>query len=314
VTAPSPAARPRLVVGHDGSNAADAALRWALERAVARGWAVDAVRSWDLPLTAWLNPVPPSSEDLRAVEKTALTALEDAVGAARAAVPGAGALDARLSAPRGRASRALAEHSPGAALVVVGRRGAGGIRQLLGATSTAVLRAARCPVALVPPAPPTGSRVVVGVDGSARAQQALDWAAADAAATGSALEVVLAWQIATLHDQVREELAVVPPLSAYERRAQEIADAAARRAVERTGLSPAAVTARVVHAHAARALLDAAADAALLVVGSRGLGGFAGLALGSTSDQVSRHAPCPVVVVRDSAEPVEDDPPGEPDA
>jgi nucleotide-binding universal stress UspA family protein len=61
-----------------------------------------------------------------------------------------------------------------------------------------------------------------------------------------------------------------------------------------------------VHRPGAQALLDAADGAALVVVGSRGRGGFAGLVLGSTSEQVSRHAPCAVVVVRGTADATEE--------
>lgn len=298
-----------VLVGHDGSDRADAALRWAVTTAAEHGLPVDVVRVWDLDLGAFLTPAPPTAEDLTAVDKAALGAVEDAVERARAAVPGADAT-VRARTAQGHAARVLSEASAEAALLVVGRRGSGVLRQRLGSTAGALLRSARCPVAVVPaaePAPPTAP-VVVGWDGSAAARPALAWAAEHAAASGRPLTVLLGWQIMTLHGHVAHDPAVTPPLSAYE--AEAAAEAAAGAALARElaagRLPDGAVTARAVHRPAARALLEAAEDAAVLVVGSRGRGGFAGLVLGSTSDQVSRHAPCPVVVVRGGEDDVED--------
>jgi nucleotide-binding universal stress UspA family protein len=213
-----------------------------------------------------------------------------------------------VRAERGKPARVLAAASEGAALLVVGRRGAGAVRQLLGSTSTAALRAARCPVAVVPASEPATGTIVVGWDGSAPSQRAVAWAAEEAAARAAVLEVVVGWQVTTLHSAVPHDLGYVPPLSAYEELAATEAEAGVALARESTGgrLPADQVRARPMHRLAARALLEAADGAALVVVGSRGRGGFAGLVLGSTSDQVARHASCPVVVVRRESDPVED--------
>jgi nucleotide-binding universal stress UspA family protein len=71
-----------------------------------------------------------------------------------------------------------------------------------------------------------------------------------------------------------------------------------RNAVEAVGASPESVTERTVQGHPAQALVDASDGAELLVVGSRGHGGFTGMLLGSVSGQVLAHARCPTVIVR----------------
>lgn len=136
-------------------------------------------------------------------------------------------------------------------------------------------------------------RIVVGVDGSDNAGAALTWAVEHASGRDAELEVVLAWM-----EPVSGGIAgamVMPDVSslrdAHQAELDRIVDAVRRDA---TDLS---ISGRLVHGAASSALRDAAADADLLVVGSRGHGGFAGLLLGSVSHQVVSHAPCPVVVV-----------------
>jgi nucleotide-binding universal stress UspA family protein len=138
--------------------------------------------------------------------------------------------------------------------------------------------------------------VVVGHDGSGCAQEALEWAAALAERADWPLHVVRAWRIATAPQPPTWEPGYVPPVSDYEKavRVDLESDVAAVLGAERARQ----VTYHVVHAAPVRALIDAAEGADVLVVGARGRGGFAGLLLGSVSDQVTHHAPCPVTVVR----------------
>ena len=132
-------------------------------------------------------------------------------------------------------------------------------------------------------------RVVVGVDGSERSRRALAWAAEEAAIRDVGLDVVLAWTL--LSQPGREQ-----PKPDY-------GDADARAVLERLvgdtlgDDRPPVVVLSPINELAARALIDASDDAALIVVGSRGLGGFRELLLGSVSAQVVRHAKCPVVVI-----------------
>lgn len=139
-------------------------------------------------------------------------------------------------------------------------------------------------------------RIVVGVDGSDGARAALAWGLDEARLRGAAVDVVHAWHAPA---------PVVPgPYGAGPAVDDEMADSA-RVAAERVlehQLQAADTTGVEVEpllpsASASDALIDIARGADLLVVGTRGRGGFAGLLLGSVSQQISHHAPCPVVIV-----------------
>ena len=139
--------------------------------------------------------------------------------------------------------------------------------------------------------PAPAPRIVVGVDGSAPAEKALEWAVAEATRSGGSLHLVSAWLYPMAYS-----FAFTSTVPAVRHKAQETVDGAAARARE---AAPAlTVTAEVMEQAAGPALVAAAADADLLVVGSRGIGGFEGLLLGSVSQYCARHAPCSVVVVR----------------
>lgn len=137
--------------------------------------------------------------------------------------------------------------------------------------------------------------VVVGVDGSACAGAALEFAAREAALRGARLRIVSAWEIIS-------PLAPVGPyptvaVYGFKEQAESAVQVALARAAE---LEPTVATeGTVVQGQPAHVLIKGAQDATLLVVGSRGRGGFASLLLGSVSQQVVHHAPCPVTVVRD---------------
>lgn len=140
-------------------------------------------------------------------------------------------------------------------------------------------------------------KIVVGVDGSEASTEALRFAVEEARLRGATLKVVHAW------DFPYSAVAVAGYLPQADGRLFEELREAAERLLdgaltgveaETEGIS---IERAVIEAPAPRALVDAAEDADLLVVGSRGLGGFAGLLLGSVSQQCAHHAPCPVVIV-----------------
>jgi nucleotide-binding universal stress UspA family protein len=140
--------------------------------------------------------------------------------------------------------------------------------------------------------------IVVGHDGSKSAQEALTWAGKLACRTDIDLHVVRAWAIVSAPQPPTWEPGYVPPLSDWEQAVHEEVKAH----VTAAGLDPAVrVTCHVVHKPPVEGLMTAAQGAHLLILGARGRGGFRGLLLGSVSDQLVHHAPCPVTVVRTGA-------------
>lgn len=137
-------------------------------------------------------------------------------------------------------------------------------------------------------------RLLVGVDGSAGSVIALRRAAAMAAAMGGTVRVVTCWAFPVL--VAAEQPLPGDLLEQGAQQAQEEALAAAFGEHRPPGIETA-----VVQGGAARVLIDESAEADLVVVGSRGHGGFAGLLLGSVSTACAEHAHCDVLVVRDAA-------------
>ncbi len=135
--------------------------------------------------------------------------------------------------------------------------------------------------------------IVVGVDGSEAGAAALRFAADEARARGARLRVVTAWHIPPMA-YAGAGFAVMPGLDTELRKqAEKVAD----EAVASVG-DDVAVDRVVRQGHPATVLLEAAQDADLLVVGSRGLGGFRGLLLGSVSIECAHRATCPITIVR----------------
>lgn len=145
-------------------------------------------------------------------------------------------------------------------------------------------------------------RIVVGLDGSEESLDALRIARQEAVLRGCDLDVVMAWDYLD-QSGIPEDVPFDPHYS------QEQAQARVEElvAIAITDLD-APVVARAVCDHAASALIDAGDGAELLVVGARGTGGFLGLRLGSVSQKVLTHAPCPVLIVRPGAAPGQNGP------
>lgn len=149
--------------------------------------------------------------------------------------------------------------------------------------------------------------IVVGHDGSRHADRALRWAAEWAHRTGLRLHVVRTWVLSSAPRPHSWHPTYVPPMTDYEEAVREALEEDVR-ALELP--ADIVVSCHVVHGSPARRLVEVSVHADLLAVSSRGRGGFAGLVMGSTTDQVVRHAHCPVVVVRARAlddEPAEAD-------
>jgi nucleotide-binding universal stress UspA family protein len=135
--------------------------------------------------------------------------------------------------------------------------------------------------------------ITVGMDGSEGGSAALRWAAAEARLRGARLRVVHAWSIPAM------AYGFVPPVSFQDDLGGAAAEGLSKwldaAGTELEGIEVERLTGE---GNAATVLTDAAADSELLVVGSRGLGDFRELLLGSVSHQCAQRAPCPVVIIR----------------
>ncbi|HLQ57475.1 MAG TPA: universal stress protein [Streptosporangiaceae bacterium] len=138
--------------------------------------------------------------------------------------------------------------------------------------------------------------IVVGVDGSEHSQLALEWAMKEAALRHAPLTVLTVHQVAGSYWSGTPT--IYPADQPEVEKVREAAEAAAQEAAGRLAAQPASVITRAVSGLPAMELINASHDADLVVVGSRGGGGFGSLLMGSVSNQVVNHAACPVVVVR----------------
>lgn len=283
-----------VVCGVDASPAGTAALQWALREAVSLGVPLHAVRAWRFEAYVAETYMYAASTGDPTEAAAAQLEADELLKAVSERVPGADTVECTATAVFGPPARVLVERSRDAAVLVVGTRAHGALsRAVLGSVSSAVLHHASGPVALVPEPRTAGAaapRVLVGVDHSPEALKAL----------------AVAVEQAVRRDATLVPVYVHQPLE-VPRGGAHPADLALLEHSERHQLEAAAtgtaagvphVDALVLVGNPAVELLAAARPQDLLVLGSRGRGGFAGLLLGSTSTQVVQHAPCPVLVVR----------------
>ncbi|MGI8939247.1 MAG: universal stress protein [Iamia sp.] len=282
-----------IVVGVDGSEGSQAALALARREAQLWGGTVEAVMGWDhlnQPGSADEHPFDPhySPEQAQAfLEELLAGAADDGPQVVARAVcdhPASALLDAEQEAD----------------LLVVGARGHGGFLGLrLGSVSQKVLHHAPCPVLVVSgaAAPSTDGRpVVAGVDGSDSSRRALRWAAHEAVRRGVRLVALHGWDLppAAAPSPLADPM-VVLPTDAFAEGATALVEAEV--AALREQVPEVEVEARAEGTGIGQALMDASEGAAMVVVGSRGRGGFAELLLGSISQQLAHHAPCPVAII-----------------
>ena len=144
-------------------------------------------------------------------------------------------------------------------------------------------------------------RIVVGVDGSEHSVRALRWALAEAKARNATVEALITWSYPVIaSDGFSGGAVVAMDVAALERSAGQALEGAIEEA-EPDATARQAIARRVVEGNPGHALVEASRGADLLVVGSRGHGGFTGLLLGSVSNQCVHHAHCPVTVIRPEA-------------
>mgnify|MGYP001792195113 CR=1 FL=1 len=294
-----------IVVGVDGSTTSDLALDWAVKEAARRALPLHIIHafSFGYPMTeAGIGYA------INGLRQLADRVRKDAVARARHAGPG---LAITWSEPACRPAPALVEASETADTVVLGARGMSAARGVfLGSVSVQVAAHARCPVVIVHDSPAqavVGAPVVVGVDGSEVSSSAIAYAYEQASSRGVGLTVVHAWWLDNIEDAAaaaiwtvdwqvfakEEQALVAESLAGWE---EKYPDVAVRR--------------HSVRGLPVEALIRQSEKAALVVVGTRGRGGFGGLLLGSVSQGVMHRAKCPVAIVHGQKErgPDRDDP------
>jgi len=277
----------RVVVGYDGSPSSTFAVSWAAAEAELRGRGLCIVHAL-MPtvstgsLGAGLAPGPGMLDELVTQAHQQL----DKVAA------GLGSADVTTAVQVGGASGALLEASETAALIVLGSRGHGGFaRLILGSVAAQVAAHAECPVVTIrQPVAADAREVVVGIDASPGAASALQFAFDEASRHGWSVVAVHAW------DTPAYDLIIVPVALS------DVADETVRMSAEilsgfRDDYPDVEVTEHLVHGPPVGALLEASANAAMIVVGTRGHGPAIGALIGSVSNGVLHRARVPVVVV-----------------
>jgi nucleotide-binding universal stress UspA family protein len=278
-----------VLVAIDEEDPDEMLLGWAAAQAEARGsrLVICHMCEWQ---TGEQPPKPMYEGDGRdrgvGPERVVAAAL-DVVRAAYPDLPVTGAIGT------GSPARGLLSAAEEAAMVVVGARGIGGFPTLLmGSVSGQVAEHAACPVAVVRPTPAEATDVVVGIDGSPQSTRALELGLAEARRTGGTLIALHALRLPPGAGAAAPNPGV--NLADHREMAEKTLDDVLGDVEARN--PDVKIERRVEPGPPARKLLEAAEDAAALVVGARGLGGFTGLIVGSVSQQVMRHAHCPVLV------------------
>ncbi|WP_326834841.1 universal stress protein [Amycolatopsis rhabdoformis] len=285
-----------LVVGIDGSESALTAVRWAARMARERRFGVRLVHAVDEIPETYPHAAPTYEDAQQFVGERSAQVIEQAKAAVTEVAPGV-AVDVVLRPEQPAA--ALRAESATAAMVVLGTRGLHRLgRVVLGSVSVSLASHAECPVAFVRPRvaedePPVDGPVVVGVDGTPVGEEALAAAFEEASWRGSGLVALHCWKEGFLASVFESGRADADEIEARERELL-----AERLAGWQAKYPDVQVERLVVKERPADGLLDWADRAQLLVVGSRGRGGLAGLALGSTSQSLISYALCPVLVVR----------------
>jgi nucleotide-binding universal stress UspA family protein len=291
---------PRITVGVDGSAGSTAAVAWAAKIASRRHLQLKIVSGLQVAGLYY-------GGGMTGVGAATLFAAVQADG--ERAVAEARALAASIDEdlvvttelPNDPPVPMLIEESRHARMLVVGRTGTGGFADMLvGGTAASVVSHAHCPVAVVrgrhdsADVPAVGP-VVVGVDGSPNSEQTIAVAFEEAFLREVSLVAVHAWADVTYEDTRGTARILTQPESLEEGEERLLVQ---RLAGWQEKYPDVEIRRVLVRDRPRRALLEASETAQLVVVGSRGRGGFAGMVLGSTSQALVQHAGCPVLVVR----------------
>jgi nucleotide-binding universal stress UspA family protein len=287
---------PRLLVGVDGTEGSVEALRWAAHEAARRSWPLHVMTCAELPVAVEAGLI--GSGGTTGLAMDSIVTDHEAVNQRAVDVARSFGLEVEVSGETvlGSPGYALVGAAHAEDLIVVGATAhPGRLADVLGSVATLITHRAHCPVVVVHGSDRRDAligRIVVGVDGSDGSQAALDWAIDEAMCCDAELVLVHGWSypyqgprtgISEPRDDMR--LDAMRTLEACGFRVREIAPALRCHSI-------------ISEQSPAKAVIDAGKDADLVVVGSRGHGGFAALLLGSVSRTVLQHAQVPVVIVR----------------
>ncbi|GLZ09392.1 universal stress protein [Actinomadura sp. NBRC 104412] len=274
-----------VVVGFDGSPESEDAIRWAVREAQLRRSTLCVVHAWRWPYPAdYVN-----EEGAAIVRRTGENLLDRGVELARRQAPDVRVIKWLMDGP---AHAALTHEAQGAEMIVVGSHHVGELP--VGSTALRLPARADRPVVVVRTTTTRFEQVVVGVDGSAAADAALEFGFEEADLRGWKLRAVYGcWEPAEAPER---DLA----LFGNEDRLREVADGRLKRAVEpwRARYPDVDASTFLRLGSPREAMFEAAESADLVVVGNRGTGGLDPLWLGATSGALLQHAPCTVAIVQ----------------
>jgi nucleotide-binding universal stress UspA family protein len=271
----------RIVVGYDGKPDSLAALAWAAQVASLQGAAIVA--------TTIVDP----GQSPRGVSWTE-SHWDEIVGRAREVLAQWPEVSATIERHVGHLVPRLLEAAEGGSMLVVGSHGHASLYEmLLGSVSQSAARHAGLPVVVVrPPVNPESGRILVGSDGSDPSTLALEFACRMARLTGDKVVVLRAWQPVTL---MADHYGYLPPGTDT----IEAAEAALGQTVDdlRKACPDVPIEGEIFRGAAERGLVDAADNASLVVVGSRGYSGVGEVLMGSVGHALLHRAHCPVAVI-----------------
>lgn len=278
-----------ILVAYDGSHDAHLALEWAAAESVRTGAPVRV-----LSVNELLPPTWGGVSGMIVVADTYVLDCSELLQEAEKTLAEAGVGSSSTDQRSGNVVGELLRAAEKASVLVVGSRGHGAAGEvLLGSVSHHLARHAHCPVVVVrEPRDPEARRIVVGIDGSPTSMAALDYAVRRAESTGETVVALHGWHV---HAPSTDVWNAKARSVATDERELLLAESLAGVRAEHPDVR---VEHEVVAVAPDKCLVDASAGASLVVVGSRGLGYFRGLLLGSVSQAVLHRAECPVAVVR----------------